>query len=124
MRAIGRQKGITLTTVLVWAVIIVVVVACGVKVAPDVIEYYMIMKDAKSVAQDPGMKGASVSEIRNSFSRHAQIDNITSITPQDLDISKEGNEIVLAFAYQKKIPLAGNVSLLIDFDGTTSSNAQ
>jgi hypothetical protein len=70
------------------------------------------------------MRGASVSDIRNSFTRHAMIDQISSITAQDLDISKEGNEIVLAFAYTKKIPLAGNVSLLIEFEGTTAANAQ
>jgi hypothetical protein len=28
--------------------------------------------------------------------------------------------VVVAFAYEKRIPLAGNVSLLIDFSGSSS----
>ncbi len=44
---------------------------------------------------------------------------ITAITAQDLDISKEGNDVVIGFAYPKKIPLFSNVSLLIEFAGTS-----
>ena len=32
-----------------------------------------------------------------------------------------GNEVVIAFAYEKRIPLFYNVSLLIDFEGSASS---
>ena len=34
-------------------------------------------------------------------------------------ISRDGGETEISFAYEKRIPLAGNVSLLIDFAGTT-----
>jgi len=37
----------------------------------------------------------------------------------DLDISKEQGEVVIAFAYSRKIPLFGNVSLCLDFEGGT-----
>jgi hypothetical protein len=64
-------------------------------------------------------EGGTVGDIKTAFSRHVTIDDITSIGPQDLDITKEGDQIVISYAYQKKIPIVDNVSLVIDFAGTT-----
>ena len=38
---------------------------------------------------------------------------------RDLDITKEGDRIVISYAYAKKVPITDNVSLVIDFSGTT-----
>jgi hypothetical protein len=34
-------------------------------------------------------------------------------------ITRDGGSTEISFAYEKRIPLAGNVSLLLDFSGTT-----
>ena len=54
------------------------------------------------------------------YARQAEIDHTSDIKPEDLEISKEGNQIVISFAYDKRIPLFGPVSLLIDFEGSTA----
>jgi hypothetical protein len=48
------------------------------------------------------------------------MDNVKSITPQDLDITKEGGELVISFAYTRKVPLFHNVSLVFDFAGASN----
>ena len=55
------------------------------------------------------------------YLKRVEIDGAGSVAPDDLDISKEGNEIVISFAYPKKIPLFGNVSLLVEFEGSSSA---
>jgi uncharacterized membrane protein YhiD involved in acid resistance len=112
-----KQTGVSLSGLLVAAVILAVVALFGMKVFPEVVEYLQIAKAVKSIANDPGAK--SVADVRKAFDRAATIDNITSITPQDLDITKEGGDIVISFAYEKRVPLFGNVSLLIDFEGSS-----
>jgi hypothetical protein len=67
--------------------------------------------------------GATVPEVRQAFAKYAEVDHITEFSPQDLDISKEGNQIVISFDYEKKIPLGFNVSLLINYRGTTSGSS-
>ncbi len=125
MRASLRcQQGITLTGVMVAGLLIALVAIAGMRILPDVIEYYSILKDVKAVVNDPGSRGATVTEIMKSFDKRAQIDEITSIKGKDLDISKEGGEIVIAFAYTKKIPLVAKVSLVIDFEGSTAGSAK
>lgn len=114
------QRGISLSGLLVWGIIIALVAITSMKVIPDVIEYTKILSAIKAVAQDPGLKQASAGDVRKAFARRADIDQINAVTPQDIDVSKDGNNIVLSFAYTKRIPLFGPVSLLIDFEGSTA----
>jgi hypothetical protein len=57
--------------------------------------------------------------VRKAFDRRAAVDDITAISPADLEITKDGNEIVISFAYEKRIPLFYNISVLIDFAGSS-----
>lgn len=114
----GNQRGLTLSGLLVWGIIIAMVAVVGMKVVPDVIDYYKIKKIVASTAANAS--GKTVPEIRAIFDRYANVDGVETIKATDLDISKESNEVVIAFAYEKRIPLFFNVSLLIDFEGSSS----
>lgn len=116
----AEQKGVSLTGLLVVCVILGVVGILAAKIVPEVIEYYSILKDVKATAQDPGLRGARLQDIKIAYAKRASIDNITAIAPDDLDISKDGDEIVIEFAYSKKIPLFANASLVLDFAGSSS----
>ena len=114
----NKQRGITISGVLLWGVVISIVAMIGIKVTPEVIDYYKIRNSVKSTALNSA--GKTVGEIRTIFSKYAEVEHIKTITPADLDISKEGNAVVIAFAYETRIPLFYNVSLLIDFEGSSS----
>lgn len=116
----NKQSGVSLGGLLIACVIFGVLALLGMKVAPDVMEYFTIVKTVKTVATDPSLKGASVTDLRKSFDKRASIDNINSIKGEDLDITKDGNEIVITFAYERKIPLVAPVSLAIDFQGSSA----
>ncbi|MBI2307564.1 MAG: DUF4845 domain-containing protein [Rhodocyclales bacterium] len=116
-----KQKGVSLSGLMVWGFILAMVSLVLIKIAPSAIEFYKIRKDIKAVVQNAG-PNATVPELRNSFGKYAEIDHISDIRPADLDIAKEGNQIVISFAYEKKITLFGPVSLLIDYHA--SSNGQ
>lgn len=117
--SIKRQRGIGLLSILIGAGLLFFVALLGMKVAPEFIGYYTILKNVKATAHDPAMAGASVSEIRNAFAKRTEIESSSSISAEDLEITKDGNEIVISFAYFKKIPLIANVSLMIDFEGSS-----
>jgi hypothetical protein len=75
-----------------------------------------VKKAVTAIAQTQG----TVAEIRTAFERRADIDDIDVIGPKDLEITKEGNEVVVSAAYSKRIPLFANVNVVIDF--AASSN--
>ena len=57
-------------------------------------------------AQNPG----GPNDVRKAFEARAAIDDINSIKPTDLEIGKEGNQVVIGFAYRKEIPLWGDAA--------------
>ena len=95
--------------------IVVFLLILGSKVVPAVVEYIAIERAVQKIKNE----ATTVRDIQTAFERHRTIDDITSITQADLDITKEGDKIVISYAYAKKIPILDNVSLVIDFAGTT-----
>ena len=79
---------------------------------------YLIKKGVTATAANAN--GKTVAEIRAMYGKYAEVDHTQTVSPADLDISKEGGEVVIAFAYEKRIPLFWNVSLLIDYKGSTA----
>jgi hypothetical protein len=111
-----RQSGVSLSGLLVVLVILGVVAALGLKLIPIYIEYAKVKSAVEAIGADRSKNG-SVTEIRKAFDSRANIDDITSIKPQDLEITKEGGDVVISFAYRKEVPLAGGIGLYVDFAG-------
>ena len=116
----NNQRGLSLISLILVLVLVALVAVLGIKVFPDVQEYSAVLKTVKATAMDPGNKAGSVADIRRNFDKRRTIDNISSVSGTDLDIGKEGNDVVITFAYAKKIPLYGPVSLTIDFEGSSA----
>ena len=100
-------------------IVIVLVAIGGLKIAPAYIEYFKIKKAVVAIAQ--ANRGATVPDIRRAFELRSAIDDIDVIGPKDLDITKEGNDVVISAAYSKRIPLFANVSVVIDFAASSSN---
>jgi hypothetical protein len=114
-----QQLGLSLVGLVMVSALVIGAAIVGMKVAPSVIEYYTILKHIKTIANS----GAStVAEIRSAYERQTSIDDTPSLSSADLEITKEGNQIVIAFEYAKKIHIAGNVSICIDYAGSSSGS--
>ncbi|WP_153108677.1 DUF4845 domain-containing protein [Propionivibrio limicola] len=116
-----KQRGLSLSGLLFWGVIISLVAILGMKVTPEYITYFKILKATKAVANDAG--GKTVPEIRTAFGKYMEVEHVSEITPADLQISKQGNAVMIDFSYDKQIHLFHNVSLLIEFEGSSAGNS-
>ena len=104
---------------LVGAIILVFVALLGMKVAPAYIEYFAVKKAVAGIVASGEARG-TVGDVRKAFDKRAQIDDITVISGADLEVTKEGSDIVISFAYPKKVALFSNVSLFFDFAGSSN----
>ncbi len=104
---------------LVACIVIVIVAIGGLKIAPAYIEYFKVKKAIMGIAQTSS-KG-TVLEVRQAFDRRAAIDDIDVIAGRDLEVTKEGNDIVISFAYPRRISLFGNVSVVFDFAASSNN---
>lgn len=110
-----QQKGFTLSGLLMWSVILIMIALLGMKLAPAYIEYATIQKTFSAITNDSTLKNATPTEIRLSFDKRASIDNIDVIRGRDIKISKENGRTILKTDYSVIIPLFANISMLIDF---------
>jgi hypothetical protein len=111
----ARQRGITLFGLMFWAILIGFAGYLLVRVLPTVNEYFTIQRTVDKVAAS---QPATVAEARGAFDRQQQIEySIVSIGSKDLQITKENDRVVIAFAYDKEVPIAGPVYLLIKYEG-------
>jgi len=115
----NKQRGISFPVIFLIGVVLALAAVGAMKIAPAYIEFLTAKKAIVAVAAGEGRTG-SVNDMRKAFDRRSAIDNITVVTPGELEISKDGGEVVISFAYAKKIPLFANVSLLVDFAASTA----
>ncbi|MBE7941960.1 MULTISPECIES: DUF4845 domain-containing protein [Ramlibacter] len=108
----ARQRGISFFGLVVVVAALVFLGVLGAQVFPTVIEYQAIAKAAQKASD-----GNTVAEVRQIFDKAAEIDDIKSITGKDLDISKDGDRVVVGFAYNKEIHMFGPAFLLIKYAG-------
>jgi hypothetical protein len=121
MRMINRayQRGITVTGLIFVGMILLLITIIGMKILPEVIEYAKIVANIKAVAQDSTLRQASTAEVRKAYERRAVVDHTSAIAARDVEITRDGNTLVLSFAYRKEIRLFGPVGLVIDFEAST-----
>jgi len=108
----SRQRGISFFTLIFILAVLGGVGAVVLQTLPSFLEYQSVLK-AVNKARD----GGTVAEVRNIFDRAAQVDNITSITGKDLEVTKNGDQVVVSFNYQKEFHMFGPAWLLMKYAG-------
>jgi len=109
----SAQRGITFLGFLFVGAVVGISGVIAAQVFPTYVEYMAISKAAAKSAKE----GSSVAEIRSIFDKASDIDNISSIRGADLEITKEGDKVVVGFAYQREIHLAGPAWLTLKYTG-------
>jgi hypothetical protein len=111
----NRQRGVSLSGLIFVLAIVGAIAVFGMRTVPSFLEYRAI-KNSIVVAK---ATGGSVQEMRVSFDKNADVAYITTIAGRDLIFTRDNGQVEISFAYEKRLPIAGNVSLVIDYSGTT-----
>jgi hypothetical protein len=112
------QRGVSLVGLIFVLAVLGAVGVFALKVFPTFLEYRSI-KNGIAVAKSTG---GTVREMQQAFDKNADINMVDAITGKDLVFDKDNGENEISFAYEKRIPIAGNVSLLIEYAGTTAKS--
>jgi hypothetical protein len=110
-----KQRGITLTGFLVFAVIGIAALLLAFKIGPAYMEYMTIQKTFRALAAEPSMKTATRGEFNSAWNARSGMDNIKAIGYDDIQIDKDGSGIVLSAEYTVRVPLFANISALMEF---------
>jgi hypothetical protein len=95
----------------------------AIRVAPAYLEYRAV----KRAVVQAKAAGGTTGEMRQAFDRNAGVNDVTAITGRDLVFSRRSNggggETEIDFAYERRVPLLGNASLVLDFSGSSDGSA-
>jgi hypothetical protein len=108
----SKQLGISFIGLIFMVGVLAALFVLAAQAFPTVVEYQTILKAAQKASS-----GVTVAEVRQIFDRAADIDDIKSINGKDLDISKNGDKILVKFAYNKEIHMFGPAYLLLKYAG-------
>ena len=107
-----QQRGMTFLGLLIVGILLALAGVVFAQVLPTYIEYLAVQK-----AADKASAGETVAEVRSIFDRAATIDDIRTISAKDLEVTKEGNKVVVSYAYERDIHLAGPAYLVMRYQG-------
>ena len=114
------QQGISLSGLIFVLVVLGLVGVFLMRTVPSVLEYRAVIRSI-GVAK---ASGGTVQEMRTSFDKNADVAYITSVAGRDLIFTRDNGQVDISFAYEKRLPIAGNVSLVIDYTGTTDPSGK
>ena len=107
-----QQRGISFIGLLFVGGVLACAGVLAAQVLPTLIEFQAITKAASKAKE-----GNTVAEVKSIFDKAAAIDDIKSISGKDLEVSKEGDKTVVAFAYTREVHMAGPAYLLLKYNG-------
>jgi len=107
-----QQRGISFIGLLFVGGVLACIGVLTAEVVPTLIEFQAITKAASKATE-----GNTVAEVRSIFDKAAAVDDIKSISGKDLEVTKEGDKTVVAFAYTREIHMAGPAYLLLKYNG-------
>jgi hypothetical protein len=115
-----RQRGVTLGGLFVFLFVFIVVALLAMRLIPAYIEYGTAKNAITAIGRE--RQAQTPVEVRRAFEARAAIDDIKAVRAQDLEITKDGNDVVIAFAYRKEVPLFSNLGVYIDFAASSKGN--
>jgi len=113
----NRQRGVSLMGLIFGAVILIFVLLLGMKTLPPYLEYFTAKKHITQIAQE--QRAGTVGDVRRAWQLKTAIEDVPSVSDKDLEVTKDGGEIVISFAYRKEVPLFANVGVYMDFAATS-----
>lgn len=117
MKAMTKHQGMTFSGFIMMAFAFVVVAIFTLKLVPVYMESGKIQNTLDSMARDPNLQNATNEEIRLAFIKRATtMNDVTAVGSEDVIIYRDGGKLELSLKYSVKVALAGNVSLLIEFN--------
>jgi hypothetical protein len=120
-----RQRGMTMLGILVLVVVVGAWVYAGILMTPKYLEYMRVASTLEQVGDEyDSNPGTTEFMLRKAIERRFDIEMVEVVTSNDIEIKKADGVFTMRAAYDATVPLAGNVSFLLEFDKSVEVNAR
>jgi len=120
MRAVNRQKGLTLIGFGIVLIVAGFFAYAAMKLIPVYTEYFGVVKSMKSLQDQSGIENATIEDIRRKLNVNFDLQYVddSSIPDKNIQLITKDGQHKLRIFYDKDLPFVYNVDLLVHFDNT------
>ena len=118
-----HQRGITFIGGLIIATFVAIIGFAALRLAPAYLEYQKVVAAFKQLEVEYSTGGATEGDIRQTLQRRFDVDDVTSITPQEVSIRRNNGMLEVSVEYSAVAPFISNISFLVDFERTVNVRA-
>ena len=112
-----REHGMTTIGLIIMVCFVGLFVYGGIRLTPLYLEYFNVLKTVEGLKSDTD-SGPSAMKI--ALEKRFYIEDITSLSYKDVEISKEGSSYLVHVAYDAEAPFVGNIGFVVHFDKTVT----
>ena len=117
-----KQKGITLSGFLLWAIVICFALLLGFKIGPSYFEYFKIKKQLQAISTEPEVRTGNRRAVESAFLKRTMIEDIKAIEAKDLVVTKEGDGVLISAEYTTCVQVVANLRACMDFAPSSKGN--
>lgn len=111
-----RQQGLTFISLVFILGLIAFFVLLGLKIGPIYLDHSKVASVLAEIEETADVQDKSEAEIRDSLSKRFNINYVSDVTQDDITITKQGNYLKVAIEYEVVKKIAGNLSVLVEFN--------
>lgn len=121
----SKQNGMTFWGLLMVAAVSIFFVLLFFKLLPPYLEYGKVKTSLENMARQPDVSSMEKTQIKAALERRFDIEDITNVDlNKNLFVEKKPGGMTIRIAYERRVPLAYNVTALIEFDDTVQVNVR
>jgi hypothetical protein len=125
MQTRTTQSGMTFWGLLMVAALIVIVTLLFFKLMPPYLEYGKVRTALENIAKQPDAGNLERGEIKAALDRRFTIEDVNGIDlNKNLFVEKKPGTTTIRIAYERRVPIAYNITALIEFDHSVQVNAR
>lgn len=119
-----KQRGISFWGLIMVAGVVVFFVLMFFKLLPPYIEVAKIRTALENISRQPNVINMEKGEIKAAMQRRFDIEDIEVDLNKFLFVEKKPGATIIRIAYERRVPMAYNVTALLEFNESVQVNAR
>ena len=125
MQTRKKQKGISFWGLIMVAGVTIFFILMFFKLLPPYIEHTKVKTALENMTQQPNAINMEKGEIKAALQRRLDIDDVNDVDlSKSLFVEKKPGATIIRITYERRVPLAYNITALIDFNHSVQVNAR
>lgn len=111
-----HQQGLTFISIALILGLIAFFTLLVLKIVPIYLDHNKVTSALKELRNSPDITSMSEYEIRDSLNKRFNINYVYDVTQDDIEVVKHGDYLKVAIEYEVAKKIAGNLSILAEFN--------